>query len=267
MGAGTLSKTAGVTVQESTLGIVAALPNEARCLGITGDNRAGLHRSEDGLLLYVSGVGPANARKAAELLVDEGANALAVWGVAGALTPDISRGALVLPKRIVNTRREAWAVASDWHKRLHDALVAHTDLDVRTGDVVTSTTVAATARDKLHLQQTHHTVAVDMESAAVAAVAAQAELPFIVVRSIADDVTMELPSSAFAFIDEQGRLHALRGLLHWARHPGQTAALLQTARAMKKAQGSLDTVAAQVGPRLLLSDSAATNRRIRVSCQ
>jgi adenosylhomocysteine nucleosidase len=166
----------------SVTGVVAALAFEARCL----------EQPSDGSLIRLSGIGADNAARTARALVAAGVGALLSWGVAGALDPDLSSGTAVLPTEVLRQGRR-FATSPLWRERLRSALQGH--VRVVTGTLLTSDAAVAAVALKASLFRDTRAVAVDMESAAVAAVAADHGLPFIALRVILDTARDSLPGS------------------------------------------------------------------------
>lgn len=162
--------------------MVAALEFEARSLGHSGD----------AALISISGIGAANAERSARSLVAAGADALLSWGVAGALDPALGCGTAVLPLEVLHQQRR-YATSAAWRERLLGALSAH--LPAVSGALLSSDVAVSSAALKARLFAATRAVAVDMESAAVAGVAAQHGLPFLAVRVILDTASDSLPAS------------------------------------------------------------------------
>src|ERR1051325_5514585 len=104
MGAGALPQSAQRWTRLIQLGVVAALPVEARCLlgrKAKPGQRVAYGSSGNRSWLQPSGMGPQNARLAAESLLESGATALISWGVTAGLSAELHCGCLVLPKNIV----------------------------------------------------------------------------------------------------------------------------------------------------------------------
>lgn len=174
----------------SVTGVVAALAFEARCFG----------KPSDGCLIRLSGIGADNAARAAHALVAAGAGALLSWGVAGALDPALACGAAVLPAEVLRqagapggSTLQRFETCRAWRERLLAALQGHAR--VVSGALLSSAAPVATAAGKASLFHDTRAVAVDMESAAVAAVAADHGLPFIALRVILDTARDSLPES------------------------------------------------------------------------
>lgn len=250
-----------------SLGIVAALRGEARQLGGV-KARSGSHiQLDDAVTLQVSGIGQANARTAAKTLISKGANALVSWGFAGALVPGLRPGTIFLPTLITDAQNNMLPVDTAWHDRLQHKLSDTPRMAVQSGALFTSSTTIDTPADKRRFHQASGAMAVDMESAAIASVAAESGVPFMAIRSISDAANAALPSTALALIDTQGRLQLRRGLLHWLAHPQQTPSMLRLVMDTNRAGQALRSVADLTGNTLLAPTLADTDRQARVSCR
>lgn len=174
------------------IGLVVALPAEARSVGARGVHPGACARWAQGWVA-VSGVGAHNAMRAAERLLACGVTRLANWGVAGALDPGLAPGDVLIPERILyaNDDRHGFAADPDGCARLLVRLSA--GLKARRGVLWSAEQPVATRADKRALAERTGAVAVDMEAAAVAAVAARANLPFVAVKAICDPLDRELP--------------------------------------------------------------------------
>jgi adenosylhomocysteine nucleosidase len=80
---------------------------------------------------------------------------------------------------------------------------------------------------------------VDLESGAVARVAARHGLPFAVVRAVCDPAARALPPLALAALDPRGRIGAGRIVGSLLRHPWQVPALLGLAGDAWRARAAL----------------------------
>ncbi len=171
------------------IGIVVALPAEAR-----GLRAAGAARGAGGLHIVVAGIGSPRAGLAARRLVDAGARALLSWGVAGGLSDALAPGDLLLPERI-DAEGDAWLVDAEWRAQLARQLPAATG-----GRLWCSRSPVLSLPDKQALAARGMS-AVDMESAAVAAVASMACLPFVAVKAICDPAGRAVPGPALELLD------------------------------------------------------------------
>jgi adenosylhomocysteine nucleosidase len=233
----------------STVGVVAALAGEARALGRAREHRAesasfgNLKYLSDGSMLAISGIGDAAASAAASALVDAGVSALMAFGTAGGLDPLLMAGSLLLPAEIIVPEGSRWvrmATASAWRERLHARWSA--ERAVTGGSILTSAQPVATIADKAALFRDTGAVAVDMESAAVARVAAEQRMPFVCVRVVVDTAGDVLPR-AVAAASRAGRLQLSRLLLGLALAPADIAALFKLAARYRIALRVLRAVA------------------------
>ncbi len=233
-------------IPSPVLGIVAALPAEARALHIRRPGFGGVVAPAPGVLLCVSGVGAGHAARAADRLLAAGAGALLSWGSAGALAPDLRPGSLLLPER-VRGAEEVFDVDPQWRRALRRAL--DRALDPLGGTLMQSAQVLADAPAKRELGVRYGAQAVDMESAALAAAARGAGARFLVVRAVADPAAWTLPAAVAGALDARGRVRTARVLRGVVFRPRQWAALLRLARAFAAARATLARVSALAGPR------------------
>ena len=219
----------------SATGVVAAFDFEARCLG----------RLADGSLISVSGIGAENAAQAARALVAAGAGALLSFGVAGALDPQLTCGTAVLPFEVLRPRNglgtatpQRFATDRQWRECLLSALPPRPA--VVSGALLSSAAPVASATLKQRLFRDSGAVAVDMESAAVAAVAADHGLPFLALRVILDTAQDSLPASLMRAFDPAAAHRSLWPLL---RAPSQWRSLLRLAAQYRIARRAMSRYA------------------------
>lgn len=186
---------------ESTerIGLVVALPAEAQSVGMSGMHPGECARWKLGWIA-VSGIGPHNAMRAAERLLACGVARIANWGVAGALDTGLAPGDVLIPDRIRYSHDDpGFETDPDAREQMVNALSA--DLHVRTGTLWSAQRPIATQADKRALAERSGAVAVDMEAAPIAAVAARAHLPFVAVKAICDPASRELPAGVVRALD------------------------------------------------------------------
>jgi adenosylhomocysteine nucleosidase len=229
------------------LGIVAALPTEGGCLTRRRIAPRQPLALEQDVWIYVSGMGKERARAAAECLLLEGAKALVSWGTAGALVEGLPSGTLVLPSAVVHSNGLV-PVDSVWRERLSTHLGQR--LPVNTGTIAQSDAVLTSPEQKHEFHQKTGAIAVDMESAAIGAVAGRHQVPFLAIRSIVDPCEMALPRCAVEAVDEYGNTLWRKLLSGIRENPGSLAALIQLAFHFRAALSTLRTVAQLAGPRL-----------------
>jgi len=230
------------------VGVVAALASEARALGPS------MARGEPplselallgaGSLLAVSGIGRAAAAAAAQALVDSGVSALMSFGMAGGLDPALQPGSVVIPREVLAGDGARYAACRSWRERV--AAAVSSLCAVTEGDILTSAQAIDTPAEKAAALRSTGAVAVDMESAAVAEVAAKHNLPFIAVRVIVDTAADRLPRAVVA-ASRAGRVRGGRLLGGLILAPREIAALLRLARRHRMAMRSLRAIGAHLG--------------------
>jgi len=226
------------------LGIIAALPAEARCLTGLTDNHPGLPsplQLSEHVFLIICGIGTEQAAKAATALIQHGADALLSWGCAGALCSDLQPGDLLLPKTVKPQTAKALHTDKRWHAHL-SGLLAHPCNPV-TGALTSSANIITEAAQKQALFQSSGAVAVDMESAAIGMVAQDAHIPFMVIRAIADDVETSIPSYINKSMDMYGSIKPARMLGLLLMHPESWFQLMRLERQFSAAKSTLSLVA------------------------
>lgn len=187
----------------SRLGIIGGLGAELRCLKAAIADLPAPHP----FTAAVGGRADA-AREAARDMIEAGATALLSFGSAGALSPDLAPGDIVLADAVVAPSGERYATDAPWRGRVDAAarqVFAGATLPML-GAIAGSDRPVLTPRAKSLLSATSAAVAVDMESHAVAQVAAAARLPFLAVRAIVDSADRTVPEAAFRAMGPTGRI-------------------------------------------------------------
>lgn len=228
------------------LGLLTALPDEARSLHPARLRFGALAQTAEGHWLAISGAGPEHARAAAERLAAAGVAGLVSWGCAAALDAQLKPGDLVLPERILGNDGAILECAADWRAPFAEALSQDNTISLYVGTLAESPSVVASVAAKWALGQSG-ALAVDMESAAVARVAQAAGLPFLAARAIADTSDMAMPPSVMAALNPRGDVRLGTLLAYTLRHPGQVAELIQLGRAFGAAIRTLRAARACAG--------------------
>lgn len=185
----------------------------------------------------------ATTRARLEALISEGGDAVASFGIAGALDPALKPGTLVIPETVLDMGAGGEDIATDqaWRSGLAASAPA------ASGKLVSVVAPVTTPAHKARLYSETGGVAVDMESAIAARLAADKGLPFLVVRAIADDARLALPAAALAGVDADGRVRPLATAMALFRLPGELFGLIRLARATAMARRRLTAIA----PRLV----------------
>jgi len=239
------------------LGIIAALPAEAKCLaGYTGKKNSPITHTvasplqiADNVLLIISGIGAGQATIAAKALLDHGAGALLSWGCAGALSTHLKPGALLLPLSIQAQTSVSFDTDRAWHTRLSRILAVK--CNICTDPLLTSIDIITNVPQKQALHQSGGAVAVDMESAAIAMVAQEADIPFMVIRAIADDASTTIPNCITMAMDQYGSISYARMVSLLLMHPASWLHLMRLQQQFRAAKSTLSLAAKTLGPNLL----------------
>ncbi len=177
----------------------------------------------------IGGGGAAGAEAAARRLVADGVAGLLSFGLCGGLDPALAAGALLIPEVVLH----------DWKRYPADPALAGRFGGTTGHLLLGGAEVVALAAEKRRLHAATKAVAIDLESGAVARVAAQAGLPFAALRAVCDPAAQDLPPVALAALDAGGAIGPLRVLGSLAARPWQLPALLALARQAAAARRSL----------------------------
>ncbi len=190
------------------LGIVVGLAAEARIArGLGGVTEA-------------AGIGAGGAEAAAERAVGRGATALLSFGLAGGLAPGLSPGMVIVPGTVIDITERRWPADLALARRFGDPA----------GAILATPEIVSSAAAKRAAWQASGAEAADMESGAVARVAARHGLPFAVLRAICDPAERDLPPASLTALDDRGRIQPMALLRSLARNPAQIGALIRVGR-------------------------------------
>ena len=212
-------------MDKSRLGVVTGLQAEARWL------------SRAGCMVQVGGGTPEGARVMAQKLVDEGAKALLSFGLAGGLQPGVPPGTLLVPARVLTSTK-----IYDCDPELMSFLGSACPLSLLAGQ-----TIVATGAEKSALFEHYKAASIDLESGAVAEVAAQNALPFAVLRAVADPAERTLPPAALVALKDDGSLDSWGLIYSILRQPKQIPALIKIGQDAKAARRNLLERLKQIG--------------------
>ncbi len=196
--------------------VVCALEIERRAL-------VGIERP--GVEIHVSGMGAEAAAALGERLTERPLRAMIATGFCGALVPRLGSGDVVVADRVV-------------HENTGDAFPADALMlaaaDGRRGTLVSATDVARTPADRAAL----HGLVVDLESAALARAARDADVPFIAIRAVTDRFRDRIPD-IIGMLDHLGRPDRSALIAFALRHPREIPRLLRLGRSARQAGDAL----------------------------
>jgi len=225
-------------------GIVVALPEELGTLTTKKLVKGQCAFIADKLLVACSGAGPENARSASELLVAKGVTQLISWGCAAALDASLKPGDLTLADTLIDADDAEISIDSAWYR--HGKQLLSQFVAIHTGGLAESKSIVSSSKDKNRLQQITGAIALDMESVAIAKVAARHALPFLAIRTIVDPADMDLPGAISYSLNDQGDVALGRLLLFLALHPLELPGLIKLGIYFKAARSTLRRVAGQL---------------------
>jgi adenosylhomocysteine nucleosidase len=172
---------------------------------------------------------PEGAAAAAQTLLDQGAKTLISFGLAGGLDPGLPPGAIIIPRAVLDDAQlyecaphlTAWLGGPTAETMLGGAAIA------------------VTTADKSALFTGTNAAAIDLESGALARIAARQKIPFAVLRAVCDPAGRDLPPAALVALNSAGGIAILRILASLLRHPSQLPGLLGLARDAAAARSAL----------------------------
>ncbi len=197
----------------------------------------------DDTLLHVSGVGAEFAEKGAQKLVEHGVESLISWGVAGGIAPGISAGQLVAPE-IIFDESDRFQVDIHWLNQIKSWLPK--EISTVSGTLYQTSKLITEIIEKKMLFSRCGATAVDMESVAVAKVAARANLPFLALRAIVDSCHQPLPHWFKHSLTAQGTLRPWQLALNLSRYPKSVRELLLLSKSFNLAQQTLKITGASL---------------------
>lgn len=225
-------------------GIIVALPEELTTLTKGKLNKGETLALSGSILLGYSGAGPDNARLAAEQLIAQGATGLISWGCAAALQDNLKPGDLVLASELIAESGAIYQCDPKWQQHINNLFCNR--LQINLENLAESSKLVSTSEQKQSLQRLTGAAIVDMESAAIAKIAAEQEIPFIAIRSIADSVQMDLPDAVAVSLDASGVVQLPKLLKHLLTHPNEVPSLIRLGQSFSAAKKTLCRVAEQL---------------------
>ena len=182
-------------------------------------------------------VGAGDPERTTALVKDAARDAkcLVSFGVAGGLSPHLTPGHVILSAEVIGDDRR-WRSNERFRQQIA-GLAGR--IGAVEGPVLGSRAILATEDDKTRAWRDTGALAVDLESAIVARAAEAAGIPFLVLRTVADPSTRELPPAALIPLAENGTPAFIRVAAEVFRRPRQIASLFGLARETHQALTAL----------------------------
>jgi nucleoside phosphorylase len=204
-----------------------------------------------------SGPGPERAASAATAALASGASGLLSFGLAGALRADLEPGAVLLPRRVRSVTGASFDADPEWHAELA-AAVRDLGLVPALDDLLSVPSAITSVAEKTKAAA-NGSAAADMESAAIAAVAARAGARFVALRVVVDAAGDELPADVERWVDERGE-RRISAALSAALNPKQWGGLWMLAQRYRAARRTLARLAPIVAGARFGSHAPASRR-------
>lgn len=195
----------------------------------------------DGFAYFASGGGHERAEAAARRMAADGAKLLMSVGLAGGLDAALRCGDVILATAVIAPNRRVFITDAGWCDRLIGPLQAKGQ--VFEAAVAGSESAVASAADKAELIRETGALAVDMESHGVARAAAELNIPFVILRVVADPAGRAVPSAAIAGMGASGATRPLAVLARLLIKPWEIPAVAQLARDSRTGHEALGRVA------------------------
>lgn len=247
------------------IGIITAMPSEYRAvaaaLGPASAERVGTllagsfsHAGHE-FLLVESGIGFRNAAKAAESLIhEEHPDLLISAGFCGGITPELQAGDVVVAREIIVVNGDGFdeiPVPLSPAGRNFVAGQTAEGKPVAGGTFVSTTVITSKVRLAGMLHGRYPTPVVEMESGAIAIVAAENGIPLLAIRSVSDSAAEELGFSLDEICDPGlRRIRIGKVLLTIMRKPRIIPQLLRLSRSSSRAAEGLTAALSRLFPTL-----------------
>ena len=226
-----------------TIGLVAAMPAELKCLNGRTYSLNQPFKISDRLLAIISGIGANHAKRATELLQYHKVNGIISWGVAASLSK-ADPGDLLLPETVISKNGRQFQTDRAWREQLI-AQLQNIPGRIHTEPMTETRLILESVQQKQSLYNETGAIAADMESATIARVAVDNHLPCLVVRTVADHYDQVLPYAITRHTDVYGNPNITKILVEVLLKPRLLSQAMQLARAMNKALATLKIVARQ----------------------
>jgi len=226
------------------LGIIAALPAEAKCFHTMKINLKSPFEIKRSIFLCISGIGYKSSLNAAKELINLNVDAIISWGIAGATCDLVNTGDIILAKSVKN-HKNIYSTSVKWRKKIIDHF-KDSSINILSEDIVSAEEICNTPIKKMELFKKTKAVAIDMESVAIAEVSMKNNLDFIAIRAIADNATLNIPDVVVKNIDNYGHIKMMKLIASCMLYPSQINQIFLLAKSYKKALKSLENFSVEL---------------------
>jgi len=237
----------------ATIGLVAAMPEEvkpllARVGPVRRETSGGfnLYRfrcGEHAACLVESGMGTQHAAGATNALIEAAKPGLIIsFGMAGAVTPGLGVGDVIIAQRLLLARERLFSEQQGLSTELAETAIEllqrkleGSSFPICGGTCITVGAILAKGETARLLPAGVINPVLEMETAAVAKIAAREGIPLLAVRAISDDASEELGFNISDFTDRDMNIRVHRVLWSVTRRPWLVPQLLRLARNSRRA--------------------------------
>lgn len=192
----------------------------------------------------------AGDRERTQALVETAAartDCLVSFGIAGGLAPGLEAGTVIVSGDVVS-ERQRWTVDGAYRDRLSEFA---RKIGAVEGCVFGASSVLATQAEKHRAWAATGALSVDLESEIVARAAAALDIPFLVLRTVADTARRDLPPASLIPLATDGTPDRSRVFASVLRRPFQLAGMIglahETGMALSALVGPARALRAFVG--------------------
>lgn len=196
------------------------------------------------ILLLRTGVGPLKTRqRLPELTKGHLPQCVISIGCAGALRPDMRIGDVVISEKLIDDTSEGcmYFPSASLIETAKECC-RKSRIPFHVGSTVSTAIVAATPEDKSSLAQKHAAIAVDMESAHVAAWAEELGVSMLSIRTISDSSTDRIPPELSSMFDPNGKILLSKAARLFVGRPGLFLSLIHLKSKFDRSFGNLEKI-------------------------
>ena len=185
------------------VGIIAALPDEAKCLYQDSLNIADPVEIQNDIYLCLSGIGENSAKTAMKSLLKYNIQGVISWGVAGAIDPKLNVGDILISETVLYNDNK-YTSSLSWLNKINQELQNNYSF-INSGVIATIQEICSSIEKKASLFENTGASAVDMESGAIAELAQSENIDYLILRVISDNANTVIPDVVIDYTDHLGR--------------------------------------------------------------
>ena len=197
-------------------------------------------RDVDAPYVRLSGARPGRAVRGIEALIALGVDGILSFGTAGGVAPDHKPGALIVAKEVIDADGNAYATDQGWTGHISSMLET-------TPETIAGLDYIADSDDKIRFAD-EGIAALDMESHSAARLAADAGIPFAVLRAVVDPAGYKMPEYVYDSVRVDGSISVIPIIAGLCVQPWTIGQLLDLNSYNKKAMDSLSSASRTLGP-------------------